>query len=75
MSDQLETRIVRLEIVSDHHAEDIKELRDTTTDLTATMHSIVKNLSQIKYLAMGALFVIIAQTIGLDKALRLLLGS
>ena len=37
--------------------------------------SIEKNLAQIKYLAIGALAVVVAQTIGLDKAIRLLFGS
>ena len=75
MSDQLETRVVRLEVNQANHAEDIKELRETTVDLKQTMHSIEKNLSQIKYLAVGALVVIVAQTIGLDKALKVLFGA
>ena len=75
MSDQLETRVVRLEVNQANHAEDIKELRETTLDMKTTMHSIEKNLSQIKYLALGALVVIIAQTIGLDKAIKVLFGA
>ena len=75
MSDQLETRVVRLEVNQANHAEDIKELRETTLDMKTTMHSIEKNLSQIKYLALGALLVIIAQTIGLDKAIKILFGA
>jgi len=75
MSEQLlETRIVKLEIVSDYHATEIAKLAEATSDLKETMHSIVKNLAQIKYLAMGAFLVIVAQTIGLDKALKVLLG-
>ena len=75
MSDQIETRVVRLEVNQVNHAEDIKELRETTVDLKGTMHSIEKNLAQIKYIAVGALVVIIAQTIGLDKAIRVLFGA
>jgi hypothetical protein len=75
MSDLLENRVVRLEVRTDNHEEDIKELRDTTLDLKSTMHSIEKNLAQIKYLAIGALAVVIAQTIGLDKAIRMIFGS
>lgn len=75
MSDQLETRVIRLEVNQANHAEDIKELRETTVDLKQTMHSIEKNLSQIKYIAIGALAVVVAQSIGLDKAIRLLFGS
>ena len=75
MPDQLETRVVRLEVNQANHSEDIKELRETTVDLKQTMHSIEKNLSQIKYIAIGALAVVVAQSIGLDKAIRLLFGS
>ena len=75
MSDLLEDRVVRLEVRTDNHEEDIKELRESTLDLTSTMHSIEKNLSQIKYIAIGALAVVVAQSIGLDKAIRLLFGS
>jgi hypothetical protein len=75
MPEQLENRVVRLEILSDNHSEDIKELRDTTIDLKSTMHSIEKNLAQIKYIAIGALVVIVAQTIGLDKAIKLMFGA
>jgi len=75
MSDQLETRVVRLEVTQANHAEDIKELRETTIDLSTTMHSIEKNLAQIKYIAVGALVVIVAQSIGIDKAIKVLLGS
>jgi uncharacterized coiled-coil protein SlyX len=75
VSDLLENRVVRLEVRTDNHEEDIKELRDTTLDLKSTMHSIEKNLAQIKYLAIGALAVVVAQTIGLDKAIRIIFGS
>jgi hypothetical protein len=75
MSDQLETRVVRLEVYSKNHAEDIRELRESHLDMKKAMTSIEKNLSQIKYLAMGALVVIVAQTIGLDKAIRILFGA
>ena len=75
MTDQLETRVVRLEVNQANHAEDIKELRDTTADLASTMHSIEKNLSQIKYIATGALAVVVTQSLGLDRAIKLLFGG
>ena len=75
MTDQLENRVVRLEVTQQNHAEDIKELRETTIDLSTTMHSIEKNLAQIKYLAVGALVVIVAQTLGLDKAIKVIFGA
>jgi hypothetical protein len=75
MSDQLETRVVRLEVYSKNHAEDIRELRESHLDMKKAMTSIEKNLSQIKYIAIGALAVVVAQSIGLDKAIRMILGS
>jgi hypothetical protein len=75
MSDQLETRVVRLEVYSKNHAEDIRELRESHLDMKKAMTSIEKNLSQIKYIAIGALTVVVAQSIGLDKAIRMILGS
>jgi len=75
MSEGLENRVVRLEVKTDNHEEDIRELRETSIDLKTTMHSIEKSLNQIKYLAIGALAVVIAQTIGLDKAIKLMFGS
>lgn len=74
MSEGLENRVVRLEVKTDNHEDDIRELRETSIDLKTTMHSIEKSLNQIKYLAIGALAVVIAQTIGLDKALKLMFG-
>ena len=65
---------MRLEVKTDNHEDDIKELRKSATDLSKAMASIEKNLSQIKYLAIGALAVVVAQTVGLDKAIKLIFG-
>ena len=75
VSELLENRVIRLEVQIDNHEEDIKELRGSHTDLKKTMGSIEKNLAQIKYIAIGALAVVVAQSIGLDKAIKLLFGS
>jgi hypothetical protein len=40
-----------------------------------TLYSIEKNLNQIKYLAVGALSMAIAQSIGLDKAFKFIMGA
>jgi uncharacterized coiled-coil protein SlyX len=71
MSD-LENRVVKLEVTTDNHAEDIKELRNTSADLKATLHAIEKSLNQIKYLAIGALAVVVLQTAGVEKVIPLL---
>lgn len=74
-AEALENRVVRLEFKTDNHEDEIKELRKSATDLSKAMASIEKTLAQIKYIAIGALVVIVAQSIGLDKAIRILLGS
>lgn len=71
----LENRVVRLEVNQENHAEDIKELRKGHLDMSSKMGNIEKSLNQIKYLAMGALAVVVAQTMGLDQAVRLLIRS
>ena len=73
MSD-LETRIVKLELISENHEQDIKELRENSITMNETLHSIEKNLNQIKYIAVGALSMIIAQSMGFDKAFKYILG-
>ena len=47
MSEALENRVVRLEVKTDNHEDDIRELRETSIDLKTTMHSIEKSLNQI----------------------------
>ena len=74
-AEALENRVVRLEFKTDNHEDEIKELRKSATDLSKAMASIEKTLAQIKYIAIGALVVIVAQSIGLDKAIRILFGS
>ena len=74
MSD-LETRIVKLELIIQNHEQDIKELRETSITMKDTLHSIEKNLNQIKYIAVGALSMVIAQSMGIDKALKLIIGA
>jgi uncharacterized coiled-coil protein SlyX len=75
MTQELESRVVRLEVRTDDHSEDIKELRNTTVCLQETMTSIEKNLNQIKYVVVGALAVLIVQSFGLEKAIKLIMGG
>lgn len=71
----LENRIVRLEVRSDNHAEEIAELRKATSDLTTTLQAVEKNIQQIKYLATGALAVVVGQSMGIDKVIKLFIGG
>ena len=71
----LENRVVRLEVKTDNHEDDIKELRNSASKLSEAMANIEKNLSQIKYIAVGALAVVIGQTLGLDHTIKLFFGG
>jgi archaellum component FlaC len=71
----LENRVVRLEVTQENHSEDIKELRSSHLDMSTKMGNIDKSLNQIKYLAMGALAVVVAQTMGIDQAIKMLIRS
>lgn len=72
--EQLEHRVIKLELRVDDHAEELKKLQDISSDLRNSLASIEKTLSQIKYLAIGAAVVVVGQTIGIDKVLKLILS-
>lgn len=56
----------------DDHASELEQLKKTSDNLASTLASIEKTLTQIKYLAMGAAIVVVAQVVGIDKAFKLL---
>lgn len=70
---ELEHRVIKLELRVDDHAEELKKLQDISSDLRNSLAGIEKTLAQIKYLAMGACFVVLAQSFGLKDALKLFL--
>jgi hypothetical protein len=70
---ELEHRIIKLELKVDDHAEELKKLQDISADLRKSLAGIEKTLAQIKYLAMGAVAVVVAQSVGIDKAIKLFL--
>lgn len=70
---QLEERILKLEYRMDDHQEELKNLKEISETLKKSLVGIERTLSQIKYLAMGACAVVVAQSIGLDKAIKLIL--
>lgn len=70
--EQIEHRVIKLELRVDDHSAELEQLKKTSDNLAHTLASIEKTLTQIKYLAMGAALVVIAQTMGIDKILKLL---
>jgi hypothetical protein len=74
MSEQIEHRVIKLELRVEDHAEELKKLQDISTDLRNSLTGIEKTLNQIKYLAMGAVFVVLAQSMGITSVLKMFVG-
>lgn len=70
---ELEHRVIKLELRVEDHAEELKKLQDISAALQKSLAGIEKTLSQIKYLAIGAVAVVLAQSIGLKEAIKFLL--
>lgn len=66
----MEQRLLKLEIIVQGHAEDLKELADTSKMLKSSLEAIEKTLQQIKWLAIGGAFVFIANEAGFTKAFK-----
>lgn len=71
MSDLIEHRVIKLELRVEDHAEELKKLQDISSDLRNSLSIIEKTLNQIKYLATGAIVVILAQSIGITNVLKM----
>jgi len=64
---ELEHRVIKLELRMDDHSEAIKDLTSISKDLRESLSGIEKTLAQIKWISTGAIIVVIAQSIGIDK--------
>lgn len=73
MHEQIEHRVIKLELKVEDHASELKKLQDISIDLRSSLSGIEKTLNQIKYLAIGAVLVIISQSIGVSNVLKLLI--
>lgn len=74
MVEQIEHRIIKLELKVEDHAEELKKLQDISTKLSDSLTGIENTLNQIKYLAIGAVFVVLSQAIGITNVIKLMLG-
>jgi hypothetical protein len=74
MAEQIEHRIIKLELKVEDHAEELKKLQDISTDLRNSLSGIEKTLNQIKYLAMGAVLVVLTQAMGITNVLKMIVG-
>lgn len=74
MSEQIEHRVIKLELKVEDHADELKKLQDISADLRSSLSGIEKTLNQIKYLAMGAVLVVLTQSMGITNVLKMIVG-
>jgi VanZ family protein len=74
MAEQIEHRVIKLELKVEDHADELKKLQDISTDLRNSLTGIENTLNQIKYLAMGAVVVVLSQAMGVTNVIKLVLG-
>jgi uncharacterized coiled-coil protein SlyX len=71
--EQLEHRVIKLELRVDNHADDLKKLSDISDSLKKSLVSIEKTLAQIKWIALGAIIAVMGQAMGVDKIIKVFL--
>ena len=68
----IDTRINKVEWVLERHDESIKELRSVSKDLRNSLRIIQQCLTQIKYFALGATLILLADKLGVGAIFRLI---
>lgn len=69
--ESLESRVLKIELTTDLHTKEIETIRNEAKVLESSLKAIEKSLQQIKWLAVGSVCGLLAQSLGLDKILRL----
>ena len=71
--ENIEHRVIKLELRVEDHAEDLKRLQDISDSLKKSLAGIEKTLAQIKWIAIGAAITLVANEVGVIKILKQLL--
>lgn len=71
--EQLEHRVIKLELRVEDHADDLKRLQDISDSLKKSLAGIEKTLAQIKWLAIGGTITLVANEVGFIKVLKALI--
>lgn len=71
LNSELERRVVKLEYITEGHADELTELKDTSEELRRTLTGIQATLSQIKWIAMGAGLMYFADSFGISSLFKL----
>lgn len=70
---ELEHRVIRLELIAEDHALELKKLQDISEDLRKSLASIEKTLAQIRWLATGAVAAIVANSVGVMELIKIVM--
>lgn len=70
---ELEHRVIRLELIAEDHAIELKKLQDISEDLRKSLAGIEKTLAQIKWLATGAVLAIVANSVGVMELIKIVM--
>jgi uncharacterized coiled-coil protein SlyX len=68
----LETRLVKLEYITEGHSEELTELKDTSAELRSSLQGIQQTLAQIRWIAIGAGLMYFADQMGISSVLKVL---
>lgn len=71
--EQLEHRVIKLELRVEDHADDLKRLQDISDSLKKSLAGIEKTLAQIKWIAIGVVITLVANEVGMIKILKALI--
>lgn len=71
MTDPLDTRVTKLEVRVDGHDKELQKVNSTTDLLSKTLFGIQQNLTQIKWVVIGAGAATAFQYLGLGSFLKL----
>lgn len=71
--EQLEHRVIKLELRVEDHADDLKRLQDISDSLKKSLQGIEKTLAQIKWIAIGVVITLLANEVGFIKVLKALI--
>jgi hypothetical protein len=68
--EQLEHRVIKLELRVEDHTEDLKRLQDISDSLKKSLAGIEKTLAQIKWIAIGVVITLVANEVGIVKVVK-----
>ena len=72
MTNEINSRVNKLEWRVDNHSAQLTRLHNQTSDLRDELHNINRSLLQIKWLAIGAAVVVVGDSLGLGGMMKVL---